>query len=155
MLDKAGFHYDPAQPSDLEQILQHAPLNDPQELQRAEDAIFRLQDQHLSKYSAFDPRMLLPVPRFILLIDQTRGDGAVRASGGGQIDFDAMLAHAKAHFPAHKIIIRTHPETRFNCAKVIFLRGIAIAHRSCFSIAQLRPGISWNAPKQCIVFCHS
>jgi len=25
MLDKRGFHYDPAQPSDLEQILQHAP----------------------------------------------------------------------------------------------------------------------------------
>ena len=120
MLDKRGFHYDPAQPSDLEQILQHAPLNDPQELQRAEDAIFRLQDQHLSKYSAFDPRLPLPEPGFILLIDQTRGDGAVRASGGGQIDFDAMLAHAKAHFPDHKIIIRTHPETRLNLREGYF-----------------------------------
>ena len=78
MLDKRGFHYDPAQPSDLEQILQHAPLNDPQELQRAEDVIFRLQDRHLSKYSAFDPRLPLPEPGFILLIDQTPGDGAVR-----------------------------------------------------------------------------
>ena len=120
MLDKAGFHYDPAQPSDLEQILQHEPLNDPHELQRAEDAIFRLQDQHLSKYSAFDPYMPLPEPGFILLIDQTRGDGAVRASGGGQIDFDAMLAHAKAHFPDDKIIIRTHPETRLNLREGYF-----------------------------------
>ena len=120
MLDKRGFHYDPAQPSDLEQILQHAPLNVPQELQRAEDAIFRLQDQHLSKYSAFDPRLPLPEPGFILLIDQTRGDGAVRASGGGQVDFDAMLEHAKAHFPDHKIIIRTHPETRLNLREGYF-----------------------------------
>ena len=101
-------------------MLQHEPLNDPHELQRAEDAISRLQDQHLSKYSAFDPRMPLPEPGFILLIKHTRADGAVRASGGGQIDFDAMLAHARAHFPDHKIIIRTHPETRFNLREGYF-----------------------------------
>mgnify|MGYP004078655571 CR=1 FL=1 len=65
MLEKGDFHYDPVQTSDPEQILQHEPLNDPHELQRAEDTIFRLQDQRVSKYSAFDPRMQLPEPGFI------------------------------------------------------------------------------------------
>ena len=93
MVDKGGSLSDPAQPSDLEQILLHEPLNNPQELQRAEDVIFQLQDQHLSKYSAFGPRIPRPEAGFILLINQTCGDGTVRASGGGQINFDAMLAH--------------------------------------------------------------
>ena len=112
--------------------LQHEPLNDPQDSQRAEDAIFRLQDQHLSKYSAFGPRMPLLETGFILLIDQTHGDGAVRMSGGGQIGLEVMLAHAKANFPDHKIIIRTHPETRLNLSEGYFVRGIAIPHRSRF-----------------------
>ncbi len=61
-----------------------------------------------------------PNPVSFFLIDQTLNDGTVRASGGGQIDFDAMLAHAKAHFPNHKTIIRTHPETRLNLRESYF-----------------------------------
>jgi len=69
----------------------------------------------------------LPEPGFILLIDQTCGDAVVPASGGEQMDFDAMLAYAKAHFPDHKIIIRTHPETRLN------LREGYVSARHCYT----------------------
>jgi len=52
LLDARGVHFDPAQPSDLEDLLATHPLDDPALLARATAAIARIKAGHLSKYKA-------------------------------------------------------------------------------------------------------
>ena len=111
LLDRAGVHFDPSVPSDLEEILAKDPLDDSALLDRARDAIARIQESHLSKYNAFDPDQPVPAPGYVLVVDQTRGDASVTASGAGRADFVEMLVFAQEENPGAKILIKTHPET--------------------------------------------
>ena len=111
LLDRAGVHFDPSVPSDLEEILAKDPLDDSALLDRARDAIARIQESHLSKYNAFDPDQPVPAPGYVLVVDQTRGDASVTASGAGRADFIEMLVFAQEENPGAKILIKTHPET--------------------------------------------
>ena len=110
-LDRAGLHFDPATPSDLERLLAEAPLDDSALMTRARDAIARLRLAQLSKYSGFDPRLPVPRPGYVLVVDQTRGDAAVRASSGSDALFREMLVFAQEEHPGAPVIIKTHPET--------------------------------------------
>ena len=47
----------------------------------------------------------------MLVIDQTFGDAALRASGAGKAEFKAMLAAARREHPDANIIIKSHAET--------------------------------------------
>ncbi len=111
LLDRKGAHFDPAQPSGLETLLARAPLDDTALLSRARDAIQRLKDQHLTKYNAFDPAAAVPDPGYVLVIDQTRGDASVTASGADRARFLEMLYWAQEENPGARILIKTHPET--------------------------------------------
>jgi capsular polysaccharide export protein len=111
VLDRSGVHYDAACPSDLEQILTTAPLDDTALLDRARHAILRLRASHLSKYNGFDPRLPAPDPGYVLVLDQTRGDASVLASGGNDALFREMLVFAQEENPGARIIVKTHPET--------------------------------------------
>jgi capsular polysaccharide export protein len=111
LVDHAGLHFDPAQPSDLETHLARAPLDDAAKLRRAKDAIARLQDLHLSKYSANDPSLPPPDPGYVLVVDQTRGDAAVTASNADVARFREMLVMAQEEHPGARVLIKTHPET--------------------------------------------
>lgn len=110
-LDRSGAHFDAAVPSDLEQLLANAPLDDSALLDRARDAIARIRDSHLSKYSGFDPAEPVPEPGYVLVIDQTRGDASVAASGADLARFREMLVFAQEENPGARVIIKTHPET--------------------------------------------
>lgn len=111
LLDQSGLHFDPAAPSDLEQILVQNPLDDTALLNRARGAIERLRELGLSKYSAFDPDISPPDPGYVLVVDQTQGDAAVTASGGDTALFREMLIIAQEEHPGARVIIKTHPET--------------------------------------------
>lgn len=111
LLDRSGLHFDGSAPSDLEQLLARHPLDDSHLLQRARDAIARLQEAHLSKYNAFDPAADVPEPGYVLVADQARGDASVRASGGDRARFLEMLAYAQEEHPGARVLIKTHPET--------------------------------------------
>lgn len=111
-LDRSGLHFDPSVPSDLEILLRDAPLDDTALLNRARDAIERIRDSHLSKYNAFDPDLPVPDPGYVLVIDQTRDDASVRASGADDMRFQEMLVFAQTEHPGSRVIIKTHPETR-------------------------------------------
>jgi len=111
-LDWSGAHFDPAQPSDLERILTENPLDDTALLNRARDAIARIREQRLTKYSGFDPDAPLPEPPYVLVIDQTRGDASVAASGADVARFREMLVFAQVEHPGMPVVIKTHPETR-------------------------------------------
>ncbi|MEO0865607.1 MAG: capsular polysaccharide biosynthesis protein, partial [Pseudomonadota bacterium] len=111
LIDHAGLHFDPAQPSDLETLLATHPLDDSALLNRARGAMARLQEAHLTKYSAVDPDIAAPPPGYVLVIDQTRGDASVTASGADRNRFLEMLFVAQDEHPGARIIIKSHPET--------------------------------------------
>jgi capsular polysaccharide export protein len=112
LLDRRGAHFDPAQPSDLEELLASHPLDDSNMMRRARNAIGRLQDAHLSKYNAFLPSAPLPDPGYVLVVDQLRGDASVTASKADRARFCEMLVFAQQEHPGARILIKTHPETR-------------------------------------------
>jgi capsular polysaccharide export protein len=110
-LDHGGMHYDPAQMSDLEQLLTHDPLDNSDLLNRSRDAVERIKEMHLSKYSAFHPDLTPPKPGYVLVIDQTLNDASVRASKATRAHFLEMLVMAQEEHPGARVLIKTHPET--------------------------------------------
>ncbi|MFE3836482.1 capsular polysaccharide biosynthesis protein [Rhodobacteraceae bacterium PA1-206B] len=111
LIDAEGVHFDPARPSRLERILSEDPLDNSHLLARAKLGIARIRHLHLSKYNIHQPDLSPPDPGYVLLVDQTRGDAALRASGAGQARFDEMLEAALDLHPHARILIKTHPET--------------------------------------------
>ncbi|MCK0097659.1 capsular polysaccharide biosynthesis protein [Yoonia sp. F2084L] len=110
-IDRNGVHFDPATRSDLEIILTEDPLDDTAILNRAKAGIAALKSAHISKYNAFDPALPVPEPGYVLVIDQTRKDASIKASGADSNTFREMLFYAQTEHPGAQIIIKTHPET--------------------------------------------
>ena len=111
-IDRAGVHFDPETRSDLETILTEDPLDDTVLLDRAKAGIATLKSAHLSKYNAFDPALPVPDPGYVLVIDQTRKDASIKASGCDSNSFREMLFFALTEHPGARIIIKTHPQTK-------------------------------------------
>ncbi len=111
LIDSRGAHFDPAQPSDLEELLAHHPLDDTALLNRARGGMAQLVEAHLTKYAGFDADTPAPDPGYVLVIDQTRGDASVTASGADRGRFLEMLVFAQEEHPGARVIIKSHPET--------------------------------------------
>lgn len=111
LVDHKGAHFDPSRPTDLEDILTTHPLDDTALLNRARGAIARMAEAHLTKYTAFEPASPVPEPGYVLVIDQTKGDASVTASGADRNRFLEMLFVAQDEHPGAQILIKTHPET--------------------------------------------
>ncbi|KUF09302.1 capsular polysaccharide biosynthesis protein [Pseudoponticoccus marisrubri] len=111
LIDHTGLHFDPRGPSDLETLLRDHPFDDTALLDRARGAMARMRAGHLSKYSATRTDLEPPAPGYVLVIDQTRGDASVRASGADRARFLEMLFVAREENPGARILIKTHPET--------------------------------------------
>ena len=112
LIDRTGgVHFDPAHPSALETLLARDPLNDPDLLARARLCMARMTAAQISKYTLHLPNPELPPPGYVLVVDQTRNDASLRASGADAQTFQAMLAAAQADHPDAPILIKTHPET--------------------------------------------
>lgn len=111
LVDHRGAHFDPSRPTDLEDILTTHPLDDTALLNRARGAIARMAEAHLTKYTAFEPASPVPEPGYVLVIDQTKGDASVTASGADRNRFLEMLFVAQDEHPGAQILIKTHPET--------------------------------------------
>lgn len=112
VLDHSGVHFDPACPSDLEQIITDHPLDDTQLLTRAKQGIAALRHHQISKYNMHDPDHTPPQPGYVLVIDQTAGDASVTASRGDRNAFLEMLFTAREDHPTAPIYVKTHPETQ-------------------------------------------
>ncbi len=123
VFDTTGVHYDPTQTSDLEQLIAKAACTPRPDVEaRAGAAIAHLRELGLSKYNA-GPRLtpaqldLGPAPRGgrVLVIDQTRDDASVLASGAKAATFAEMVHAAQHENPKAQIIVKTHPEAIGGC----------------------------------------
>ncbi|WP_127900692.1 capsular polysaccharide biosynthesis protein [Solirhodobacter olei] len=112
MIDRSGgVHYDASKPSALERLLGTHPLDDSALMVRAREGIARLIAADLSKYNTHDPDLPAPDPGYVLVVDQTRGDGSVTYGGATPATFREMLVFAQEENPGARILIRAHPET--------------------------------------------
>ena len=101
LIDQQGCHYNAAAPSDLETLLSTHPLDDPALLGRARDAITQITRAKLSKYNMTVPNGPLPDPGYTLIIDQTRGDAAVRLGNAGGANLCRHAAHRPQSWASH------------------------------------------------------
>ena len=107
-VDRSGVHFDGSKPSDLEALLQTAPLADAENPTRARDGIDFLRHYGLSKYNLC-PRGDGPDAGYVLIVDQVAGDASIRYGAASDETFTQMLAAARAEHPDKTIVIRTHP----------------------------------------------
>lgn len=111
VIDRRGIYFDSSRPSDLEHLLATHPLDDTALLNQARGGMARMQEAHLSKYTAFDPSHPCPDPGYVLVIDQTHGDASVIHGEANANTFREMLYWAQEDHPGARIVIKTHPET--------------------------------------------
>ncbi|MEM7295359.1 MAG: capsular polysaccharide biosynthesis protein [Pseudomonadota bacterium] len=110
LVDRCGVHFDPRQPSDLETLLAIHPLDDAALLQRSEAALAWMRTSGISKYNGFDPAVEVDAEDYVLVIDQTRGDASVGASGADDRTFQEMLDCARREHLGCEVLIKGHPE---------------------------------------------
>jgi capsular polysaccharide export protein len=118
VIDDLGIYYDGNRPSRLEAILNaeasHDPLGHPAVVERARAARERVRKAALSKYNDAPlelPAWLDDVPApYVLVVDQTLGDEAVKRGNLSEDGFARMLDAALAEHPDETIVVKTHPE---------------------------------------------
>ena len=111
LFDAVGVHFDSTAPSRLEQILAGTDFHNSNNLDEVPSLISHIIDTDLSKYNNHDPTLSSPEPGYVLVIDQTAGDAAIRHAGASADTFRTMLHAALHDHPDTRIVIRTHPET--------------------------------------------
>ncbi|HDX8360037.1 TPA: capsular polysaccharide biosynthesis protein [Aeromonas hydrophila] len=136
--DPVGIYYDARQPSRLEQLI--ATPCDADTLTRAERLIGELVRLGVTKYNcyasrpdaasaagprspsvaevkglpmALAQRLLQDARPRVLLVDQVAGDLSIPGALASEADFVAMVQAARRNHPHARLLLRTHPDTRF------------------------------------------
>jgi capsular polysaccharide export protein len=155
LADSCGIHYDAHGKSDLLSALNSGSAAGWMrgELRENEDPaalMARFRAIGASKYNWFpgeyrgDPPAEKPG---ILVVDQTRGDMAIRCGGMAEGDFDRMLRAAFDECEGAPVYLRAHPDHLFRAKKTCFSKDLLSDSR----IRLLSPDLS---PAQCFSFCH-
>ncbi|MBN3789407.1 capsular polysaccharide biosynthesis protein [Burkholderia sp. Ac-20353] len=115
VIDDLGIYYDAGRPSRLEALVKEAAAAGAESANTGADArhAMSLIVRHgLSKYN-HAPDFVPPEgwrDDAVLVVDQTRGDVAVRLGGADESSFRAMLAAALAENPDRPVWVKTHPD---------------------------------------------
>ncbi|WP_421224245.1 capsular polysaccharide biosynthesis protein [Aeromonas jandaei] len=136
--DPVGIYYDARQPSRLEQLI--ATPCDADTLARAERLMGELVRLGVTKYNcyasrpdtasaagprspsvaevkglpaALAQRLLQDARPRVLLVDQVAGDLSIPGALASEADFVAMVEAARRNHPHARLLLRTHPDTRF------------------------------------------
>ena len=141
--DPVGIYYDARQPSWLEQLI--ATPCEPGMLARAERLIRELVRFGITKYNCYAPRpdALAPQAPYgeeqglpasmaegllqdgrprVLLVDQVAGDLSIPGALASEADFLVMVAAARRNHPGARLLLRTHPDTRFGKKRGVLAR---------------------------------
>jgi capsular polysaccharide export protein len=154
--DSQGIHYDSTGKSDLFTTL-HSKIptgwirNESLEKQSTLELMERFRQIGASKYNwfpgEFQSAPLAEKPG-ILVVDQTRGDMAIRAGGMAGGDFDRMLKAAFDECEGAPVYLRGHPDHVFKSKKTCFSQKLMGDSR----LKLLSPDLS---PAQCFSFCRT
>lgn len=137
--DPVGIYYDARQPSQLEQLI--ATPCEPEMLARAERLIGELVRLGVTKYNCYattpgqstassvtelsapwangglPPALATRLQQSgrpkVLLVDQVAGDLSIPGALASEADFVAMVEAARRNHPDARLLLRTHPDTRF------------------------------------------
>lgn len=130
VVDRLGAHFDPARPSELEQMIEHA-VFPPDILERARELRRLIVDSGVSKYAS--GRRLLErraLDRLHVLVPgQVEDDRAVISGGGGLTSNLELLRRVRAQRPEAYIIYKPHPDVEAG-----HRRG-AVRDTLCLSVA--------------------
>ncbi|MFM5566443.1 capsular polysaccharide biosynthesis protein [Aeromonas veronii] len=141
--DPVGIYYDARQPSWLEQLI--ATPCEPGMLARAERLTDELVRFGITKYNCYAPRpdALAPQAPYgeeqglpaslaegllqdgrprVLLVDQVAGDLSIPGALASEADFLVMVAAARRNHPGARLLLRTHPDTRFGKKRGVLAR---------------------------------
>ena len=152
--DSRGIHYAADGESDLLHALETgkpcgwmnpANVGDPVEL------MARFRETGASKYNWFPGEYRdepLPDEPGILVVDQSRGDAAIRHGGLTVDDFGRMLRAALDECEAAPVYVRAHPDHLFRKKHSCFPPALLTDTR----VKLLSPDLS---PAQCFSFCHT
>jgi capsular polysaccharide export protein len=154
--DSQGIHYDSSGKSDLlESLEKKIPTGWMRqgsfEKDPVADLLARFRRIGASKYNWFPGEFRqepLPDKPGILVVDQTRGDMAIRKGGMEGGDFDRMLEAAFDESEGGPVYLRGHPDHLFKSKKSCFSRRFSGDSR----LRLLSPDLS---PAQCFSFCHT
>lgn len=108
VIDDLGIYYDADSPSRLETLISQ-PRSDA-EINRARALLTAWRNGRVSKYNhareCSDP---LPKP-YVLVVDQTLGDAAIRSGLAGPESFQRMLQAALVENPQGTVLVKVHPD---------------------------------------------
>ena len=109
-VDRRCPHYDPAQPSDLEHMLQTTDFTGDM-LARAERLIVLLRESAVTKYNLGGVPLSLPEDRRIVLVPgQVEDDRSVLLGGAGIATMAELLARVRSAEPDALILYKPHPD---------------------------------------------
>jgi len=108
VVDDCGVHYDATRPSRLERLIPQ-PLDAGQHA-RASALIRAWKENQLSKYNHQRDRSLVLPERFVLVVDQTRGDASIEYGQATPATFRRMLDCALAENPQCQVVLKVHPD---------------------------------------------
>ncbi|WP_110600348.1 hypothetical protein [Salinicola lusitanus] len=113
ILDGKAAYYDAFNKSSLCHALESDYELSEVELKRAEDLIFSIKANRVTKYN-HAPHLNIkigdPSKPKILLIDQRYGDQSIVAGKADEKSFGRMLKHAIEDYPDHEVLIKRHPD---------------------------------------------
>jgi capsular polysaccharide export protein len=112
VVDRSGIYFDATGPSDLGRLIEASV--DAAASERARNAMDFIRRHRLSKYNNSPIRPLsdsgLPAGRpYVLIVDQVPGDASLSGALADEARFEAMVVHARDHYPQAVIAARTHP----------------------------------------------
>jgi len=127
VLDNRGIYFDPSQPSDLEQILESADIDD-ELIARAARLRHRIVEEAISKYdSGAAPKGRSVGKRKILVVGQVDDDRSILSGGGGQTNLE-LLQRARSIEPEAWLIYRPHPDIESGHRKGHIADKVALGH---------------------------
>lgn len=111
VVDAGGIYYDPGSASDLEGILESAPMP-PDLLARAAAVRRTIVEGGISKYMSAAPTAPAPARdrRTVLVAGQVEDDASVRLGGGGVRGNLDLLKRARAAEPDALLLFKPHPD---------------------------------------------
>lgn len=108
VVDYQGIYYHSGRPSDIETYIQR-PLNTQQEA-RARKLSQQWRDAGVSKYNHLRDRVE-PLPEdYVLIVDQTCGDSAIKYGQADEASFHLMLQAALTDYPDSLVLVKIHPD---------------------------------------------